>query len=76
MTHELMKKKLIAEIEVSPHGLGNYAMYKFLMQEINDDHEVSKFLLSEGLTRSEITNAKAIYNFRVKNKALSQVRAF
>jgi hypothetical protein len=76
MTHELLKKKVIAEIEVSPKGLTTYGVLSFMANEITTIQEATKFMISEGYKKSEVAKAKASYHHNQTRKALSQARAF
>ena len=76
VTHELLKKKVVAEIELYPNGIGEYKLYSFLMQILNDERQVRKFMLAEGYTRTETTNVKSRYDYYNRNKASCQVQTF
>jgi hypothetical protein len=79
MVHAIIKQKVIAEIDVSKNGLGDYKMFSFLMSLLNDQTKVERFMLNEGYTKSEVYLAQTKFNAYLQkknNKALVEDRAF
>lgn len=76
MTHELLKKKVIAEIEVSPNGLTPYGVFSFIADEISSSKEATRFMIDEGYRKSEVSKARASYNHNQNRKALTRTQAF
>ena len=76
MTHEMLKKKVIAEIEIYPKGLTAYGVFSFIADEIATLQEATEFMISEGYKKSEVARARSTYNYNQTRKALSQARAF
>ena len=58
MTHVQLKRKVICESSIRPHGMGPYAVYSFLMTIISDTEKAEKFMQREGYTGTEIAQAK------------------
>ena len=66
--NERAYKKVIAEISYFG-GLGDYALYSFILEVFNDDEQAAKdFMLSPqgGFTKTEISNIKSRYQFQMR----------
>jgi len=74
MTHDLLRKKVNAEIDISPNGLGIYRIYSFLMNQTqNNQQVVREFMEKEGFSKTEIAQVKSRYN-HYQNKCKVQAR--
>ncbi len=62
-----IEEKVRAEIEVSKKGLGDVAMYSFVVNETKDDRLTTRALLHFGYSLKEISKMKIDYT---KNRSL------
>lgn len=58
MDHVVIKRKLVAEIDVKP--MSDTKLYKFILSIINDTSSVDNFLLAEGFTPGALNRIKKI----------------
>ena len=82
MTHSVLKKKVIAEIDVN-ENLGDRKIYAFVKNELlnGDEEAADEFMLSSegGYTNSQLKSIKSKINYftnHSKSKASCRVQAF
>ncbi len=76
MEHKLIKAKVIAEIDVSPDGLGTKKIFSFLMEILSDTASASSFMIKEGYSPTEVSKAKNHYQNKQNNQVLVADGAF